>query len=174
MKGYVLACFNSNPKKIAADRWHLRYCMLTRGKLLCFTSTDCDELKAELHLSSCDVTVEKVKHEEGSRPYPDETYRYVLCISTFGSTSGAVCSLATATESNRREWIDAANDAAHCGQATTPTVKTSQRVEATDARDENDSGDKSLLTTDIPTTMSASSPSQRDIGEEITRVNDES
>ena len=169
MKGYVLACFNADPKRTETDRWHLRYCMLTRGKLLCFTSTDCDELKAELHLSTCDVTVEKIEHEEGSRPYPDETYRYVLCISTFGSTSGAVCSLATATESNRREWIDAANEAARPGHPPMRASEAYQQVATAEEGDDDDSEKKpSYTASDVATNVSVSAPSPGTIGAENT------
>ena len=89
MKGWLL-----KESKEGSNRWKLRYCVLLPGKLMCFVSSDCVELRSEFKLKDCDI-------KEARTLKPDDVYSYAFALKTHHFR----VHFAAPTRSNQLDWI---------------------------------------------------------------------
>lgn len=89
MKGWLLKESREN-----SNKWKLRYCVLLPGKLMCFVSSDCVELRSEFKLRDCDIKEERTIK-------PDDVYSYAFTLKTHHFR----IHFAAPTRSNQLDWI---------------------------------------------------------------------
>ena len=89
MKGWLLKESREN-----SNRWKLRYCILLAGKLMCFVSSDCLELRSEFKLKDCEIKEERTLK-------PDETYAFAFTLKTHHFR----INFAAPTRTNQLNWI---------------------------------------------------------------------